>query len=161
MSRLALVALFLAAIVAANLSAEHWGPQASIYNAFAFIGLDLTLRDRLHDALGGRRLALAAVVAAGALVSWLVNRDAGDVAVASCVAFAAAFTIDAVVYELLHRRPWLERANASNVPAAAADSLIFPTLAFGGLVWFVTFAQFCAKVAGGLVWSLVLAHRRR
>jgi hypothetical protein len=45
-----LVLLWLAAITAANLISAHFGPEASIYNAFALIGLTLVIRDRLHDA---------------------------------------------------------------------------------------------------------------
>jgi hypothetical protein len=52
-----LIALYLAAIVAANLSVAYFGPASTIVNAFLFIGLDLTARDRLHDAWHGRGLA--------------------------------------------------------------------------------------------------------
>jgi hypothetical protein len=48
----ALVSLYLTAIVAANLLTARFGPTASIYNAFALIGLDLITRDRLADFWG-------------------------------------------------------------------------------------------------------------
>ena len=51
-----IVALYLAAVVAANLSVAAFGPAASIVNAFLFVGLDLTARDRLHDSWRGRQL---------------------------------------------------------------------------------------------------------
>ena len=160
----ALVAAYLAAIVAANLITTEWGPEASIYNAFLLIGLDLSTRDALHDAWGRDRIrnSLLLVLAGGAL-SYLVNADAAKVALASCVAFVAAFTVDTVLYEALRRREWLERANVSNIAAAAVDSLVFPTIAFGGLLWSVTFAQFSAKVAGGFIFALLLTYtiRRR
>lgn len=53
MTRAALVAAYLGAIVAANLTLAEWGrahPEVALYNAFAFIGLDLVARDSLHDA---------------------------------------------------------------------------------------------------------------
>ena len=43
------VALYLAAIVAANLLVATYGPAVAVLNAFWLIGLDLSLRDRLHD----------------------------------------------------------------------------------------------------------------
>jgi uncharacterized PurR-regulated membrane protein YhhQ (DUF165 family) len=47
--------------------------------------------------------------------------------------------------------------NGSNVVGAAADSLIFPALAFGWpLLWSVVLGLFVAKVAGGFLWSLIL-----
>ncbi len=155
----ALVAVFLAAIVAANLLVSEFGPEASIYNAFFLIGLDLTTRDALHDAWGRHRWRnMALLIAAGSLLSWLVDRDAGTIALASAAAFAAAGTADLIVYHLARRRPWLERANTSNLFGAAVDSIVFPTIAFGGLLWGVTFGQFCAKVAGGFLFALLIAY---
>lgn len=153
------VALYLAAIVAANLSVAAFGPGASVLNAFLFIGFDLTTRDRLHARWEGRNLwpRMALLIAAGGAISYLLNRDAGQIALASTVAFVVAGSLDAATYALLGGRPWFQRVQASNVVGAAADSLIFPTLAFGGFLPLIVLGQFAAKVAGGLVWSLVLA----
>ena len=155
-----LISLYLAAIVAANLLIAAFGPPALIPVAFVLIGLDLTVRDRLHDVLewhGGRVWPrMAAIVATGSLLAWALNADAGRVAVASAVAFGAAGATDAVVYHVLRRRPYLTRVNGSNVPAALVDSLLFPTIAFGAVLPLAIAGQFAAKVVGGLVWSLVL-----
>ena len=157
MNRLALIGLYLAAIVAANLSVERWGVEAAIYNAFFLIGLDLVTRDALHD-LWREHLArnMAALIVAGSALSYLVNRDTARIALASCVAFGAASLVDAVVYHLRRDRPWLERVNTSNLGGAAVDSVIFPWIAFGSFTWAVVFGLFCAKVAGGVVWALIL-----
>ncbi len=154
----AMVALYLAAIVAANLLVTRFGAKAVYVVAFALIGLDLTLRDRLHEAWRGRQLVakMGALIAAGSVLSWLLNRGAGRVAVASCVAFAAAATADAITFHLLGRRQYLVRVNGSNVLGALADSLVFPTLAFGGFALAVTAGQFVSKVGGGFLWSLLL-----
>jgi hypothetical protein len=157
-----LVSLYLAAIVAANLSLAYFGPVSAPINAFLFIGLDLTTRDALHDRWQGRRLPayMTALVVAGSLLSWMLNRDAGRIALASALSFGIAFTADALVYQRARRRPWLQRVNASNLTAAALDSLVFPLIAFGGLNWRLTGALFVAKVAGGFLWSLLLARFR-
>lgn len=170
--KVVLVAVYLGAIVAANLSVAEWGPRAAAYNAFLFIGLDLVARDRLHDAWGGQGrtllwLRLGVLIGTGSILSYLVSKwlDVGPpgliekVALASGLAFLVAATLDAVVYQACHRLPWLERSNRSNVVGAAADSVVFQSVAFGWSFPLV-FAQFVAKVAGGLVWSLVLARRR-
>jgi hypothetical protein len=153
------VALYLAAIVAANLSVATFGPSVTVVNAFLFIGLDLTLRDRLHDAWTDRGLLprMALLIAAGGAISYALNASAGPIAVASTVAFAVAAALDATVYALLGERGRLLRVNGSNIVGAAADSLIFPTLAFGSILPAVVLGQFAAKVIGGFVWSLVLA----
>lgn len=157
-----LIVLYLAAIVAANLLVARFGPAVTVLNAFLFIGLDLTTRDALHEQWQGRQLwpRMAALIAAGSALSWLLNREAGPIALASFVAFACAGAVDAVAYTLLGSRARLVRVNGSNVLSAAVDSLVFPTLAFGGLLWPVVLGQFAAKVAGGFVWSLLLARRR-
>ena len=158
MNRTLLVAAYLAAIVAANLSVEHWGPQAAIYNAFFFIGLDLTCRDALHDLWRGRLIRnMSLLIVAGSALSYVVNRDTGRIALASMIAFGAAATVDAVAYHLLRDRTWYERANQSNILGAGVDSALFLPLAFGIFPWTVMFAQFTAKVAGGVVWTFVLS----
>jgi hypothetical protein len=157
-----IVAAYLAAVVAANLSVAAFGPGATILNAFLFIGLDLTARDRLHEAWQGRHLwgRMALLIAAGGAISYLLNRDAAQIAVASTVAFVVAGALDAATYTLLRDRAWWVRVNGSNVVAAAADSLLFPTLAFGALLPQLVLGQFAAKVGGGFAWSLVLDRRR-
>ena len=151
------VLLYLGAIVLANLTVAHFGPESAVIVAFIFIGLDLTARDRLHDAWRGRGLLwkMAALIAAGSILSWLLNRNAGPVAVASFVAFAATATVDAVIYHVLGGYPRWLRINGSNVPSAAVDSLLFIRLAFGQFLWPIILGQFLAKALGGFIWSLL------
>jgi queuosine precursor transporter len=159
-----LVALWLAAITAANLITAELGPEASIYTAFALVGLTLTLRDRLSDLWTEHRvLKMGALILAGSLLAYLVTPDAGKIGLASGVAFAAAETVDAIVYHAVRAWAWLERSNFSNFFGAAVDSLVFPTVAFGGVMWDITAGHFTAKVAGALLFTLVIArvHDRR
>jgi uncharacterized PurR-regulated membrane protein YhhQ (DUF165 family) len=151
----------LGAIVAANLITTEFGPEASIYNAFFLIGLVLVVRDLAHDAWQNHRaLKMGALIGTGALVSYLVNNDAQQIAIASCVAFAAAETADGLLYHAARRLPWLERSNLSNLLGAAVDSIVFPWIAFNGFMWAITFGQFSAKVAGGVLFSLLLLRVR-
>lgn len=156
------VGLYLAAVVAANLIVTEYGPEASIYVAFCLIGLTLVVRDVAHDLwVRHRWLKMAALIAAGSLLSYLVNNDAAQIAKASCLAFAAAETADALLYHAARRLPWLERSNLSNLAGAAVDSIVFPWVAFNGFMWAITFGQFTAKVAGGVLFSLLLVRARR
>ena len=151
------VFMYLVAIVLANLTVAAFGPNMVIVNAFLFIGLDLTARDRLHDAWRGNRLALkkTALIAAGSIISYALNRNAAQIALASFIAFAGASIVDALVYHLLGRYPRWLRINGSNIPSALVDSLLFPTIAFGAFLWPIVLGQFLAKVLGGFAWSLV------
>lgn len=147
----------------ANLTVAWWGPGWSIVNAFILIGFDLASRDRLHDRWQHNRIVpkMGALIAAGGLISWALNSGAGQIALASTVAFVLAALADTVTYVALGKRARLVRMNGSNVVGAGVDSLVFPTLAFGGLMWWVTLGQFAAKTVGGFIWSLILTRGRK
>lgn len=49
------VFIYLLAVVLANMIILWFGPQAAVITAFLFIGLDLTLRDKLHDQWHGKQ----------------------------------------------------------------------------------------------------------
>lgn len=153
-----LILIYLAAIVVANLIVSYYGPGATIPVAFVLIGLDLTVRDRLHDEWKYENLwpRMAVLIATGSVLSYILNKDSGQIALASFVAFAVAASADTITYHLLGHRVHLIRINGSNVVSAALDSLLFPTIAFGVLLWPVIIGQFLAKVVGGFVWSILL-----
>lgn len=153
-----LVGMYLAAIVAANLSVATFGPSISIVCAFLFIALDLTSRDRLHEAWHGRGLPwkMAALIGAGSALSYALNASAGPIALASFIAFAVSATLDTLCYQALGGRSYLVKVNGSNVVSAAADSLIFPILAFHAFLPIIIIGQFVAKFVGGALWAWVL-----
>lgn len=156
-----LTGLYLAAVVAANLTIAHFGAAAAPYVAFVFIGLNLAARDRLHD-LWGRQVTrnMGLLIVAGGALSFALNAGAGRVALASVLAFALSESADALLYHARRHRPYLERSNTSNLLGAAVDSVIFPVIAFGGFPLAIIALQFVAKVLGGLLWSLLLNVRR-
>lgn len=153
-----LVFLYLVAVALANLSVLHFGPISTPFNAFFLIALDLTTRDGLHERWHGKHLWLKmfALIATGSLISWLFNREVARIAIASAVSFFAAGLADTIVYQVLFKKSRFVKLNGSNVVSSAVDSFLFPTLAFGGFIWWATLGQFVAKVAGGYLWSLVL-----
>lgn len=162
-----LIAAYLAAIVLANLTVAMvppaWRGSVVLVNGFILVALDLVARDRLHDAWRGKlTLRMGALILAGSVLSYLVSSAALPIALASCAAFGLASLADALVYGALRRRPWLVRANGSNVVSAAIDSAVFlGGLALAGLLPWpavlpLVLGQWLVKVAGGLLWSAVL-----
>ena len=153
-----MVYIYIGSLTLANLLVSWLGPWFSPINAFVLIGLDLVLRDKLHDRWQGDRLALRmfGIIAVAGLLSWVINKDAGMIAVASVVSFMVAMTVDALIYQKLKNRPWFQRANGSNIGGAATDSVLFPTIAFGSLMPEIVALQFFAKVVGGFTWSLTI-----
>lgn len=148
-------AIYIAALVFANLLVAWLGPWFSPINSFVLIGLDLSLRDKLHEQWENDRLMLkmGGLIAVASGVSYLLNPAAGAIALASFVAFALAMITDTIVYHYLRDKPWVIRSNGSNVAGAAVDSITFPTIAFGGFMPEIVALQFCAKVFGGGIWS--------
>jgi hypothetical protein len=148
--------VYLAAVVAANLIVQAFGPPATVPVAFVLIGATLSIRDRLHDAYGVHVVGF--LILAGAILSALFG--APRIALASGVAFLVSEFADTAVYHALRRKRWYTRVNGSNVVGALVDSLVFPTIAFGGFLWPIVLGQFFAKTIGGGVWSAVLRSRR-
>lgn len=154
--------IFVLVLVVANLLVAWLGPWFSIVNAFVLIGLDLSIRDKLHESWKNDKLSIkmGALILVSSLVSYLLNPATGMIAVASLLAFALSMAADTITYHFLHNRSWFVKSNVSNVAGAAVDSLVFPTIAFGGLMMDIVLMQFLAKVLGGLVWTYFIKRIR-
>lgn len=147
------IALYILSMTAANLLVAQFGPAISPILAFFLIGLDLSLRDYLHERM--RAIQMLAMIVAGGALTYLLNPAAGLIAVASASAFTAAALTDWAVFVKVPGS-WMRRANSSNVAGAVVDSLVFPTIAFGVLMPHIVAMQFVAKVAGGAIWAFLL-----
>jgi len=138
------------AMTVANMLVATFGPSISPINAFVFIGFDLALRDWLQVKL--QPVQMGALIAGTGLLTYGLDSSAGMIAIASAVSFTAAALIDWAVFTKT-KGTWLFRANSSNVAGAAVDSLLFPTIAFGGFMPEIVALQFVAKILGGTLWS--------
>ena len=149
-----LALIYVTAMVAANYTVMLFGPWFSIVNSFIFIGLDLSLRDMWHERRGLHG-SIALVLVSG-VISYTLNPAMGRIAIASFAAFAFSGVVDALVYHRLSSKPYLFRANGSNVAGAIVDSIVFPVVAFGGLPVGIIVGQMTAKVFGGALWVALI-----
>lgn len=160
----AILALGVGSALVANLLINHYGPTWTPYVAFGLIGVDLVVRDKLHLDLNGlqRWCAIGALIALGSLATYLVNRDAGTIALASVSAFAAALVVDTAVFAAAAPLGAQKRVNVSNAFAAGTDTLVFFAIAFGlsAVPFFLIFAQWCAKGWGGALWGTLMVRER-
>ena len=149
--------IYIAALVAANLLVAWLGVWFSLVNAFVLIGLDLSLRDKLHDLWDGDKLPIkmGGLIATASVVSYAINPATGMIAFASLAAFCLSMVADSLAYEYLKGKDWMVRVNGSNIAGSAVDSVVFPTIAFGGLMLEIVALQFIAKVGGGYIWSRI------
>lgn len=160
-----LVFIYIAAIILANLSTGLLGPSMSIINSFLMIGLLLSTRDALHDKWRDRlAVRMTALVFTGAAISYVLSlllNVPTSISIASFVAFCASELVDTFVYQKRINKPFIRKANESNIYSAAVDSVVFPVLAFGGFPIWIILGQFLAKVGGGFIWSLILNRSKR
>lgn len=155
--------IYIAVIVAANLTVAAFGPGVTLINAFLLIGLDISLRDKLHTRWQGQHLfkRMLALIAVSAAISYMLNPVAGQIAIASVAAFFVSNVIDTLVFQWLHRRgnSFIVCSNGSNVASAMTDSLLFPWIAFNVFMPGISAGQFAFKFFGGAIWALVLTRR--
>jgi uncharacterized PurR-regulated membrane protein YhhQ (DUF165 family) len=153
----------LGAVLAANYITTHlgmvpvgFGLQATAGTYLA--GLTFILRDTLHDAAG--KAATLAVIAAGALLSFLVA--APFIAIASAAAFALSEIADLAVYSPLRSRGYVRAAIASNIVGAVVDSIVFLALA-GFPIMLALPGQLVGKlvVTAAVMFAVVLFRLRR
>lgn len=148
--------IYIFALVAANLLVAFIGPWFSVVNSFVLIGLDLTLRDKLHDKWDGNPFKIGALIAVAGAISYLLNPASSQIAIASVVAFCLSMAADSFVYQKLKEQSWEKRVTGSNLAGAAVDSITFPTIAFGGLMPEIVAMQFVSKMVGGFIWTKII-----
>lgn len=156
------VIFYLIAIISANLLLTKFGPSLAILINFLFIGLDLTLRDQLHENWSHNHLILKMgfLILAGSIFSYLINQNSGSVALASFLAFGSASVVDSITYQLLHEKTSLIKINGSNLLAALTDSILFIYIAFGSFLPWIILGMFFSKTIGGFFWSLIIIKIR-
>lgn len=145
--------IYIAAMVAANLSIAYFGPESAPVNAFLFIGFDLAMRDWLQGEV--KPGTMVALIIVASIITYVTVPGSERIAVASALAFLLAGSCDYASFTFAGG-PWLRRSNISNLVGAAVDSVAFTTIAFGAVMPDIILLQFCAKVAGGSIWSLAL-----
>jgi uncharacterized PurR-regulated membrane protein YhhQ (DUF165 family) len=155
-----IVALFLAAIVLANLLVSSFGQIALVFTAFYLIPFDLVARDILHDRWSRNGKAelinkIGALVIAGAVLTTLLNVNASRIAIASVVAFAVGVAANTFFYYLMSHFGREKRMVVSNSIVAVIDSTLFPFLALGLVDIRISLAQITLKCLGGWFWARI------
>lgn len=150
-----LILVYILSVTLANLSAATFGIWATPFNAFLLIGLEITSRDVLHSRI--TKPQMFGVITVAGVLSFLININTTMIAVASLISVSVACLLDYYVFGKV-KGGWWKKSNTSNVFSSLADSVLFPTIAFGVLSIPVILAQFTLKVIGGLFWSTLFVR---
>jgi len=157
------VVFYLLTIVAANLIVSSYG-MVNVFagisvvhvTAFLLIAPDFTLRDYIHDKWKDNwKKNMSILIITGSIITYLLNTDSLNIAVASTVAFFSAAVIDSIVYKYMEKHKWFYRVNTSNFLSTVTDSIIFLSIAFGFSIVPIII-QILAKYSGAFIWSLIL-----
>ena len=159
-----------------SIAVRYFGDQYAIPASFFLTGFILTSRDFLHDRWRYRMFfpKMISLIMFGSALSMITSilyyRDDPEIVMIESVAMSAAFLfsgfIDMASYDGMMESPRFIRVNYSNFFSAAADSIIFTSIAHTSwidnpeslmkvfLPYFII--QFVTKVSGGFLWYIVL-----
>lgn len=132
---LVVLTAYVGTIVTANWASTHW--SALLVGAIAvpagtlWAGVTFSLRDLLHECLGGR--GVLGAIAAGAGLSWLLASP--QIAVASVLAFTVSELVGSIVYGRLRAWSVVGAVLGSNLVGLGIDSVLFVPLAFGSFAF--------------------------
>ena len=139
-------AVFVACVAMANILTGNYGMVPVGFGLMATAGTYLAgatfvLRDVVDDLLGKRAVFL--LIAVGAIIS--AFGGAGQIAVASAVAFAVGEIADYAIYRPLRKRGYVRAAVASNIVGAFVDTILFLWIA-GFPIWVAVPGQMVGKL---------------
>lgn len=155
-----LVISYLMVIVVANLVVTKFGAAALPLTALLLIPFDLIARDQLHELWTGNglRLKMFILVVSGSLISFALNVNSKQIAIASCASFLLAGAADFVVYQLCHKKTKHEKMIYSNLVSGTLDSFVFQLIAFGSVVFTIALEQTFYKAFGTVIWTFLFVY---
>ena len=153
-----MIYIYLSAIVASNFIVFYLGPKGLLITALILIPFDLVVRDYLHEKWTNNylRLRMAALIGSGSLITFLLNYETINIALASLFAFGLAGLTDFIVFERLRHKSKFIRVNGSNVFSSFVDSVVFQYVAFNHVSQQITFEQTGLKILGGIIWGYII-----
>lgn len=155
MRKILMLSLYVSLFILANLLVGIFGPWITPINALVIIGADMVIRDRIQYE-NGFSWAIFCCLLAG-IITFLINPETQMIAVASFVSILLAGISSALVFKLKNGN-FYSKSYPANVICAAIDSLVFPYVAFGSIMFDISLMQFIAKVVGA---TLVLYIMRK
>jgi uncharacterized PurR-regulated membrane protein YhhQ (DUF165 family) len=158
MKSIVLIPLYLIAFISANLIVKHFGAYGLWFSSALLIPFDFVCRCIIHEKYKGARLIAILFALTVAAAGWtiLINFDALNIALASCLGFAAAQVGAGIFYQSNKNKSWFFKVNISDLLAIIFDSIVFQYVAFWSIDPAVTAGQICIKFAGGLFWYYIL-----
>jgi len=149
---------YLITMVLGNLFVKHFGAYGLFFTSFVFIPYDFMVRCLLHENWKGKRLfiRLFSLISVAAIITYLFNKNALNIALASVTAFAVSSLCASLFYQLFIKSKYFIKVNGSDLIGIIIDSILFQTIAFSIINPFVISGQILVKFIGGILWYVLL-----
>jgi len=152
------ISIYLIAFVLANLIVLYFGSIGLIFTALFLIPFDFVMRCIFHETWKGIELILklGLIVIAASLITFVINRNAINIAIASSVGFILAQIFAGIFYQFFIKKSFFVKVNGSDAIGILIDSLAFQLIAFGIINYNILVGQFLLKLIGGFFWYWVI-----
>lgn len=152
------ISIYLVAFILSNFIVLHFGSRGLIFTALFLIPFDFVMRCIFHETWKGKELIikLGSLVLLASLITFLINQNSLNIAMASSFGFIAAQIFAGLFYQITINKSFLIKVNGSDAIGILIDSIVFQLIAFGIINWEIFMSQFILKICGGLFWYWVI-----
>lgn len=152
------ISIYLLAFVLANFIVLWFGANGLIFTALFLIPFDFVIRCIFHETWKGTKLILnlGSLVILASLISYLINSETKNIALASSCGFIVAQIFAGIFYQVTIKKKYFIKVNGSDAVGILADSIVFQLIAFSFIDISITLSQFTLKLIGGLFWYWVI-----
>lgn len=152
------ISIYLLAFVLANFIVLWFGANGLIFTALFLIPFDFVMRCIFHETWKGIELIfkMSILVTIAGLISYLINYNTKEIALASVIGFSSAQIFSGIFYQTFINKNYFIKVNGSDAIGIIADSIAFQLFAFGIINWNVFISQFILKIIGGLFWYWII-----
>lgn len=152
------ISIYLIAFILANFIVLHYGANGLIFTALFLIPFDFVMRCLFHETWKGKELVLklGALVIVASLLTFFINQNSLNIALASSGGFILAQITAGIFYQLVIKKSYFIKVNGSDSIGILIDSIAFQLIAFGEINTFILISQFLLKITGGLFWYWVI-----
>lgn len=152
------ISLYLIAFVLSNFIVLWYGSKGLIFTAIFLIPFDFVLRCLFHETWKGKELILklGTLVLTASVITFIINKDALNIALASSFGFIFAQIFAGIFYQYFIKSSYLIKVNGSDAIGILVDSLVFQFIAFSVILPEITISQFLLKLTGGLFWYWII-----
>lgn len=152
------ISIYLIAFVLSNFIVLWFGATGLIFTALFLIPFDFVMRCIFHETWKGKELILklGSLVLAASILTFIINRETLNIALASSGGFILAQIFAGIFYQIFINRSYFLKVNGSDAIGILVDSLVFQLIAFSVILPEIIVSQFILKITGGLFWYWIL-----